>query len=93
MFIIYSNILFYKMPIQITCPFFQWVCLLFSYAIIEVIYIFWMQVPCYVLQISHPLCSLPFNSLSDIFDEQKFLIPMKSNLSLFPYDYMFAFLF
>lgn len=52
-----------------------------------------MQVPCYVLQISHPLCSLPFNSLSDIFDEQKFLIPMKSNLSLFPYDYMFAFLF
>lgn len=77
----YSNLL----------PIFQLGCLLFSYGFMDIVYIFWMQIPCYMCcKYLFPLCCLPFNFLNDIFWWIEVFNSNKSSLSLFFYDYIFT---
>lgn len=81
--IIHLYNLFDKMSFQIFCLFLKWFNL---FLILRVLYIFWLQVlylicdpQIFVFSIYH----LSFIFLIVSFDEQKFLVLMKSNLSFF----------
>ena len=76
-----------EMSIQVLCSFFNWIVSFYCCWVVGVLYIFWILIPnqIYHLQVFSLIPSLPFYSVIVRFDAQKFLILIKSSLSVFSF--------